>query len=84
MAHDGLSSPTGGGSGLGSRDDDDLIRKAKDRYVRELDRYKKLADYVHEKCKNIVKDDAIRATTQARAKDPDSFAEKTRRYLFTR
>jgi hypothetical protein len=39
LAHDGLSSPTGGGSGLGSRDDDDLIRKAKDRYVRELDRY---------------------------------------------
>jgi ppGpp synthetase/RelA/SpoT-type nucleotidyltranferase len=36
---------------------------------------------VHERCKNIVKNDAIRATTQARAKDPDSFAQKARRYL---
>lgn len=32
-------------------------------------------------CKNIVKERLIRATTQARAKDPDSFAEKARRYL---
>jgi ppGpp synthetase/RelA/SpoT-type nucleotidyltranferase len=59
---------------------DRLIRDAKERYWREIDRYVKLAEYVHTRCKSIVKDDAIRATTQARAKDPERFEEKLRRY----
>ena len=59
---------------------DRLIRDAKERYWREMDRYVKLAEYVHTRCKSIVKDDAIRATTQARAKDPERFEEKLRRY----
>ena len=60
---------------------DRLVHEATQRYVDQRDKYKKLADYVHEKCKELVKNDAVRATTQARTKDPDRFAAKVRRYL---
>lgn len=67
--------------GLSQEAIDRLAHEARQRYVDQRDKYKKLADYVHEKCKELVRNDAVRATTQARTKDPDRFAAKVRRYL---
>ncbi|MCD7973299.1 MAG: RelA/SpoT domain-containing protein [Candidatus Azobacteroides sp.] len=59
---------------------DNLIEETVKRYIREYDRYKKLADIVFNICQNIVqKNLTIRATVQHRAKSPSSLAEKLRK-----
>jgi len=59
---------------------DTLIDETVRRYIREYDRYKKLADIVFNICQNIVqKNLTIRATVQHRAKSPTSLAEKLRK-----
>lgn len=56
------------------------IQECYDRYVRELDRYAKMADLVYGRCIEIVqKKLTIRATVQRRVKSPKSFMEKLRR-----
>lgn len=50
------------------------------RYIREQDRYVKMAEAVYEKCLDIVqKKITIRATVQRRAKNPKSFSEKLKK-----
>jgi ppGpp synthetase/RelA/SpoT-type nucleotidyltranferase len=56
-----------------------LIKEAVRRYEREYDRYQKMAEQVHLICRNLVRDNAIRATTQARAKDPSRLEGKLER-----
>lgn len=46
------------------------IDEALARYAREWDRYQKLVDFVAEACRSIVRENAIPATVQWRAKDP--------------
>lgn len=59
---------------------DNLIDETIKRYIREYDRYKKLADIAFSICQNIVqKNLTIRATVQHRAKSPASLAEKLRK-----
>lgn len=59
---------------------DDDISKCQERYLREYDRYVKMADVTYQKCLDIVQNKlAVRATVQRRAKDPHSFAEKLRK-----
>lgn len=59
---------------------DKLIDETVKRYIREYDRYKKLADLVFSICQNIVqKNLTIRATVQHRAKSPASLAGKLRK-----
>lgn len=59
---------------------DKLIDETVKRYIREYDRYKKLADIVFSMCQNIVqKNLTIRATVQHRAKSPASLSEKLRK-----
>ncbi|NDW18752.1 hypothetical protein D0T53_07475 [Dysgonomonas sp. 216] len=59
---------------------DSLVEETVKRYIREYDRYKKLADIVYNICQNIVqKNLTIRATVQHRAKSPTSLAEKLRK-----
>lgn len=59
---------------------DNLIDETVKRYIREFDRYKKLADIVFGICQTIVeKNITIRATIQHRAKSPMSLAEKLRK-----
>jgi len=52
------------------------IQKAIDRYVRERDRYVKLADVVFDKCRGIVSRSGVRATVQRRTKEPESLRRK--------
>lgn len=52
------------------------IQNAVKRYIRERDRYRKLAENVSEKCKDIIDENAIRAYVQWRAKEPDSLRKK--------
>jgi len=47
----------------------DIINQASDRYWRESDRYAKLAEYVGEACRRLLKDNVIRGSVQWRAKD---------------
>lgn len=59
---------------------DNLVDETVRRYIREYDRYKKLADIVFGICQNIVRKNlTIRATIQHRAKNPTSLAEKIRK-----
>ncbi len=59
---------------------DSLVDEIVKRYIREYDRYKKLADIVSNICQNIVqKNLTIRATVQHRAKNPSGLAEKLRK-----
>lgn len=59
---------------------DNLIEETVKRYIREYDRYKKLADIVFDICQIIVeKNLTVRATVQHRAKSPTSLAEKLRK-----
>jgi ppGpp synthetase/RelA/SpoT-type nucleotidyltranferase len=58
---------------------DAMILEAGERYRREYDRYAKLAEFVYEKCQEIVFGKlTIRASVQRRAKHPDSLIEKLR------
>jgi ppGpp synthetase/RelA/SpoT-type nucleotidyltranferase len=59
---------------------DDLIAAAVDRYRRESDRYAKLVDLVANAARELVADNAIPATVQARVKDPDRLRDKLRKY----
>ncbi len=59
---------------------DAMIQEAGDRYRREYDRYTKLAEFVYEKCQEIVfRKLTIRASVQRRAKNPDSLVEKLKK-----
>ncbi|MEN4938024.1 RelA/SpoT domain-containing protein [Stenotrophomonas sp. TWI1151] len=59
---------------------DPQIEQCHDRYLREVDRYAKMADLVYNRCIDIVqKKLTIRATVQRRVKSPSSFVEKLRR-----
>ena len=59
---------------------DDQIEECYERYLRELDRYAKMAEVAYEKCLEIVqKKLTVRATVQRRAKNPKSFVEKLRK-----
>lgn len=49
------------------------------RYRRERDRYEKLAREVFERCREIMQDNAIRATYQWRFKDDARLADKIER-----
>lgn len=56
---------------------DGQINQCNERYLREFDRYSKMAEAVYEKCLEIVqKKLTVRATVQRRAKNPKSFVEK--------
>ena len=52
------------------------IDEAVNRYEREADRYGKLSGLVAEVCRQIVTNDAITATVQWRAKDPNRLRNK--------
>jgi ppGpp synthetase/RelA/SpoT-type nucleotidyltranferase len=59
---------------------DDNIDECYKRYLREQDRYIKMAEVTYEKCLYIVqKKLTIRATVQRRAKNPRSFVEKLKK-----
>lgn len=59
---------------------DQQISECQDRYLREQDRYAKMAEVAYEKCLEIVqKKLTVRATVQRRAKSPKSFVEKLRK-----
>jgi ppGpp synthetase/RelA/SpoT-type nucleotidyltranferase len=59
---------------------DEQIVECQERYLREFDRYSKMADTVYEKCLEIVqKKLTVRATVQRRAKNPKSFVEKLKK-----
>jgi ppGpp synthetase/RelA/SpoT-type nucleotidyltranferase len=60
---------------------DDTIKRAVQRYVREYDRYLKLAARVADICRSeIVEGNAIRAQVTSRAKSPKSLEGKLRRF----
>jgi ppGpp synthetase/RelA/SpoT-type nucleotidyltranferase len=62
---------------------DQQIHECQDRYLREVDRYAKMAEAAYEKCLDIVqKKLTVRATVQRRAKNPKSFVEKLRKDRF--
>jgi len=58
---------------------EELTWACREQYVREMDRYAKLARVVAEKCREVVKENAIRAYVTYRAKDPDRLREKLER-----
>lgn len=59
------------------------IQDCQERYVRESDRYTKMAESTYEKCLEIVQRKlTVRANVQRRAKSPKSFAEKLRKDAF--
>lgn len=59
------------------------IQECHDRYVRERDRYEKMAEATYQKCLEIIqKKLTVRATVQRRAKSPKSFADKLRKESF--
>ena len=59
---------------------DEQIQECHQRYLREYDRYSKMADLVYQKCIEIVqKKLTVRATVQRRAKNPKSFFDKLRK-----
>lgn len=59
---------------------DQQITDCYERYLREQDRYTKMAEVTYEKCQEIVqKKLTVRATVQRRAKNPKSFLEKLRK-----
>lgn len=59
---------------------DKQITDCYERYVREQDRYMKMAEVTYEKCLEIVqKKLTVRATVQRRAKNPKSFFEKLKK-----
>jgi ppGpp synthetase/RelA/SpoT-type nucleotidyltranferase len=60
---------------------DEFALSAENRYLREIDRYSKLASLVESICREEVRDHRIPATVQARAKTPASFREKLRIYV---
>lgn len=60
---------------------DQQITECHERYLREQDRYAKMAEVAYEKCLEIVqKKLTVRATVQRRAKSPKSFVEKLRKH----
>jgi ppGpp synthetase/RelA/SpoT-type nucleotidyltranferase len=62
---------------------DQQILECQERYVREIDRYTKMAEVVYEQCLDIVqKKLTVRATVQRRAKTSKSFVEKLRKEAF--
>ena len=62
---------------------DQQIHECQDRYIREIDRYAKMAEVAYEKCLDIVqKKLTVRATVQRRAKNSKSFVEKLRKERF--
>jgi len=62
--------------------DEELVKETVNRYIREYDRYKKLADIVFNICHDILyKNITIRATVQQRAKNPTSLAGKLRKSI---
>ncbi|MFM4805882.1 GTP pyrophosphokinase [Aeromonas bivalvium] len=59
---------------------DEQIQECTQRYIREYDRYSKMADLVYQKCLDIVqKKLTVRATVQRRAKSPKSFSDKLKK-----
>lgn len=59
---------------------DQDINQCYERYLREQDRYVKMAEVTYEKCLEIVqKKLTVRATVQRRAKNPKSFVEKLKK-----
>lgn len=61
----------------------ELIQECVQRYLREQDRYVKMAEVVYEKCLEIVqKKLTVRATVQRRAKNAISFGEKLKKNDF--
>ncbi|MCZ2405840.1 MAG: hypothetical protein LC097_03775 [Burkholderiales bacterium] len=59
---------------------DQDISQCYERYLREHDRYVKMAEVAYEKCLEIVqKKLTVRATVQRRAKNPKSFVEKLKK-----
>lgn len=62
---------------------DDQIQECYQRYLREYDRYSKMADVVYQRCVQIVQEKlTVRATVQRRAKNPKSFSDKLRKPEF--
>jgi ppGpp synthetase/RelA/SpoT-type nucleotidyltranferase len=62
---------------------DQQITECTERYMREYDRYAKMAEVVYQKCLDIVqKKLTVRATVQRRAKNPQSFADKLKKQKF--
>ncbi|HVB01965.1 MAG TPA: RelA/SpoT domain-containing protein [Acidimicrobiales bacterium] len=55
------------------------IERALERYHREIDRYEKVALFVADVCRSLVRDNAIRATVQFRVKDPERLRGKLQR-----
>ena len=58
---------------------DAVISECVERYVREQDRYVKMAEFVYEKCLDIVRRLGVHATVQRRAKNPARFSEKLKK-----
>lgn len=60
---------------------DEIATEAKHQYIREYDRYVKLASYISSKCESLIRDAGIPAVVQHRAKKPDSFYKKLSKYI---
>ncbi|MGN5135136.1 GTP pyrophosphokinase [Aeromonas veronii] len=59
---------------------EEQIKESGERYMREYDRFQKMAEVVYQKCYDIVhKKLTIRATVQRRAKSPKSFIDKLKK-----
>ena len=59
---------------------DEQIEECVRRYKRERDRYDKMAEFVYEKCQDLLHGNiAVRATVQRRTKNPDSFRNKLKK-----
>lgn len=58
---------------------DQQIEECVERYIREQDRYSKMAELTYEKCLDIVRRLGVHATVQRRAKNPSSFGDKLKK-----
>ncbi len=58
-----------------------IIDESVGRYIREYDRYAKLAEFIADICRAIADDKLIRATISFRAKDPERLRGKLRKYI---
>lgn len=58
---------------------DKNIEECVERYIREQDRYSKMAEFVYEKCLDMVRRLGVHATVQRRAKNANSFSDKLKK-----
>lgn len=60
---------------------EEIAIEAKKHYEREYDRYAKLASLIALTCERLIQDAGVPAVVQHRAKSPDSFLKKLKKYI---